>query len=85
MIKQLLDEVDHDIMDYECRGLSYLPKPKVEDDSIQFTISFTIGRKRTPNFQFFASGTSSSCRLYNNHVKDTRGDGHFMNDLIMSS
>ena len=46
---------------------------------IQFTISFTIGRKRTPNFQFFASGTSSSCRLYNNHVKDTRGDGHFMN------
>ena len=50
MIKQLLDEVDHDIMDYECRGLSYLPKPKVEDDSIQFTISFTIGRKRTPNF-----------------------------------
>ena len=52
---------------------------------IQFTISFTIGRKRTPNFQFFASGTSSSCRLYNNHVKDIPGDGHFMNDLIMSS
>ena len=26
--KQLLDEVEHDIMNYQNRGLSYLPKPK---------------------------------------------------------
>ena len=28
MIKQSLDEVEHDIMNYQNRGLCYLPKPK---------------------------------------------------------
>ena len=28
--KQLLDEVEHDIMNYENRGLFYPPKPKAE-------------------------------------------------------
>ena len=28
--KQLLDEVEHDIMNYQNRGLSYLPKLKAE-------------------------------------------------------
>ena len=27
-IEQSLDEVEHDIMNYQYRGLSYLPKPK---------------------------------------------------------
>ena len=31
--KQLLDEVEHDIMNYQNRGLCYLPKPKVEADN----------------------------------------------------
>ena len=31
--KQLLDEVEHDIMNYQNRGLSYLPKPKAEADN----------------------------------------------------
>ena len=26
--EQLLDEVEHDIMNYQNRGLRYLPKPK---------------------------------------------------------
>ena len=33
-IKQLFDEVEHDIMDYQNRGLCYLPKPKAEADNI---------------------------------------------------
>ena len=32
-IKQLLDEVEHDIMMYQNRGLCYLPKPKAEADN----------------------------------------------------
>ena len=32
--KQLLDEVEHDIMNYQNRGLCYLPKPKAEADNI---------------------------------------------------
>ena len=32
-IKQLLDEVEHDITNYENRGLCYLPKPKAEADN----------------------------------------------------
>ena len=32
-IKQLLDDVEHDIMNYQNRGLSYLPKPKAEADN----------------------------------------------------
>ena len=32
-IKQLLDEVEHDIMHYQNRGLCYLPKPKAEADN----------------------------------------------------
>ena len=32
-IKQLLDEVEHDIVNYQNRGLCYLPKPKVEADN----------------------------------------------------
>ena len=35
MIKQLLDEVEHDIMNYQNRGLCYLPKPKAEVDITQ--------------------------------------------------
>ena len=31
--KQLLDEVEHDIMNYHNRGLCYLPKPKAEADN----------------------------------------------------
>ena len=31
--KQLLDEVEHDIMNYQNRGLCYLPKPKSEADN----------------------------------------------------
>ena len=30
-IKQLLDEVEHDIMNYQNRGLCYLPKPNNTD------------------------------------------------------
>ena len=32
-IKQSLDEVEHDIMNYQNRGLCYLPKPKAEADN----------------------------------------------------
>ena len=32
-IKQLLDEVEHDIMNDQNRGLCYLPKPKAEADN----------------------------------------------------
>ena len=32
-IKQLLDEVEHDIMNYQNRGLCYLLKPKAEADN----------------------------------------------------
>ena len=31
--KQLLDEVEHDIMNYQNRGQCYLPKPKAEADN----------------------------------------------------
>ena len=31
--KQLLDEVEHEIMNYQNRGLCYLPKPKAEADN----------------------------------------------------
>ena len=31
--KQLLDEVEHDIMNYQNGGLYYLPKPKAEVDN----------------------------------------------------
>ena len=32
-MKQLLDEVEHDIRNYQNRGLCYLPKPKTEEDN----------------------------------------------------
>ena len=32
-VKQLLDEVEHDIMNYQNRGLCYLPKSKAEADN----------------------------------------------------
>ena len=32
-IKQLLDEVEHDIMNYQNRGLCYLLQPKAEADN----------------------------------------------------
>ena len=31
--KQLLDEVENDIINYQCRGLSYLPKPDMKFDN----------------------------------------------------
>ena len=33
IIKQLLDEVEYDIRNYQNRGLCYLPKPKAEADN----------------------------------------------------
>ena len=33
VIKQLLDEVEHDITNYQNRGLCYLPKPKASADN----------------------------------------------------
>ena len=41
---------------------------------IQLNISSLIDRKRTVNFET-APGTSSNCRLYNNHVNDTEVHG----------
>ena len=38
--KQLMDEVEHDIMNYQNRGLCYLPKPKAEADNC-FIIHFS--------------------------------------------
>ena len=35
--KQLLDEAEHDIMNYQNRGLCYLPKPKAEADNTDTT------------------------------------------------
>ena len=32
-IKQLLDEVEHDNMNYQNRGLCYMSKPKAEADN----------------------------------------------------
>ena len=31
--KQLLDEVEHDIMNFQNRGLCYLPEPKAKADN----------------------------------------------------
>ena len=31
--RQLLDEVEHNIMNYQNRGLCYQPKPKAEADN----------------------------------------------------
>ena len=33
IINSYLDEVEHDIMNYQNRGLCYLPKPKAEADN----------------------------------------------------
>ena len=33
IIKQLLDEVEYDVMSYQSRGLCCLPKPKAEADN----------------------------------------------------
>ena len=33
VIKQLLDEVEHDIMNYQNRGLCYLPQPSASADN----------------------------------------------------
>ena len=32
-VKQLLDEVEHDIMNYQNRGLCYLPQPSASADN----------------------------------------------------
>ena len=32
-VKQLLDEVEHDIMNYQNRGLCYLPQPWASADN----------------------------------------------------
>ena len=40
--KQLLDEVEHDIMNYQNRGLCYLPKPKKK------TFSHSVSEENTP-------------------------------------
>ena len=45
-IKQLLDEDEHDIMNYQNRGLCYLPKPKAEADTRhEVLIIYDIMRK----------------------------------------
>lgn len=31
ILRKLLDDVQHDMMNYQCRGLRYLPKPKADN------------------------------------------------------
>ena len=52
MIKLLLDEVDNDIIDYQCRGLSCLPKPKAEADNTD--TRFDYSRYHTFNSLLFS-------------------------------
>ena len=40
--KQLLDEVEHDIMNYQNRGLCYLLKPKAEADNYNTDMRFSL-------------------------------------------
>ena len=47
--KQLLDEVEHDIMNHQNRGLCYLPKRKAEADNtiiIFYIIHFLNNRQK---------------------------------------
>ena len=46
--KQLLDEFEHDIMNYQNQGLGYLPKPKAEADSTDTSLIIHI-IMRKPN------------------------------------
>ena len=50
--KQLLDEVEHDIMNYQNRGLCYLSKPKPEADNTDRNRS---DRNRGEAFSHFVS------------------------------
>ena len=47
--KQLLDEVEHDIMNYQNRGLCYLPKPKAEADKHRHEVLINHDIMRKPN------------------------------------
>ena len=47
--KQLLDEVEHDIMNYQTRGLCYLPKPKAEADNTDTRVLIIHDIMRKPN------------------------------------
>ena len=47
--KQLLDEVEHDIVNYQNRGLCYLPKPKAEADNIDTSVLIIHDIMRKPN------------------------------------
>ena len=47
--KQLLDEVEHDIMNYENRGLCYVPKPKAEADNMRHEVLIIHDILRKPN------------------------------------
>ena len=48
VIKQLLDEVEHDIMNYQNRGLCYLPKPKAEADNYRHEVLIIHNIMRKP-------------------------------------
>ena len=60
VIKQLLDEVEHDIMNYQNRGLCYLPKPKAEaDNRHEVLIIHDIMRKPNCFIIHFSHNSSS--------------------------
>ena len=54
-IKQLLNEVEHDIENYQRRGLCYPPKPKAEVDNTNRGID---------NCRYHAKTESNNCLLY---------------------
>ena len=49
--KQLLDEVEHDIMNYQNRGLCYLPKPLASADNTDSLLSLSIHRRFWPHIE----------------------------------
>ena len=59
--KQLLDEVEHDIMNYQNRRLCYLPKPKAEADKHRHEVLIIHDIMQKPNSMIkHFSHTSSS-------------------------
>ena len=47
VIKQLLDEVEHDIMNYQNRGLCYLPQPSASADNTDLGFDYSWYHAKT--------------------------------------
>ena len=78
--KQLLDEVEHDIVNYQNRGLCYLQKPKAEADNTDLGFDNSRYHAKTEFNNCFIIHFLNNLQTKTNSATFAKGGQHYTDE-----